>query len=140
MEDLTKTLDKSINELKLIFGKINKNKEELIINVQKIFTKIRNILNEREDKLILEIDETYNKIYFEENIIKTSEKLPNKVKLSLDKGKLIDKEWKDGELSNMINDCINIENNIKYINDINQKIKLFKKKYFIFFISYLFKN
>ena len=51
LEDLTKTLDKSINELKLIFGKINKNKEELIINVQKIFTKIRNILNEREEKI-----------------------------------------------------------------------------------------
>ena len=125
LEDLSKTLDKSINEMKLIFDKINKNKEELIINVQKIFTKIRNTLNEREDKLILEINDTYNEIYIEEDIIKNSEKLPNKVKQSLDKGKLIDKEWKDIELNSMINDCINIENNIQCINEINQNINKF---------------
>ena len=125
LEDLSKSLDKSIKELKEIFDKINKNKEQLITNVQKIFTKIRTILNEREDKLILEIDNKFNEIYFEESIIKNIEKLPNKVKISLDKGKLIDKEWKDLELKLMLNDCINIENNIQYINEINQNINKF---------------
>ena len=33
------------------------------------------------------------------------------VKLSLEKGKLIDKEWNDkNKLNSIINDCINIEN------------------------------
>ena len=125
LENLSKTLDKSINELKLIFEKINKNKEELIINVQKIFTKIRNILNEREEKLILEIDDRFNEIYFEEDIIKNSEKLPKKVKISLENGKLIDKEWKDNELNSMVNDCIDIEKNIQYVNEINNNINNF---------------
>ena len=57
-------------------------------------------------------------------MIRESEKLPNKVKISLEEGKKIDKEWNDNEeLNSYINDCINIENNIKMINKINEKIE-----------------
>ena len=56
-----------MEELKSIFEEINKNKEELKIKVQTIFTKIRNVLNEKEDKLIYDIDEQYNNIYFNKN-------------------------------------------------------------------------
>ena len=52
-------------------------------------------MNEKEDKLLLDIDEYYNKTYFKEDIIKKSEKLPNKIKKSIEKGKIIDKEWND---------------------------------------------
>ena len=47
------------------------------------------------------------------------EKFPKKIKLSLEKGKLIDKEWDNNNLYSYINDCINIENNIKIISTIN---------------------
>jgi hypothetical protein len=58
------------------------------------------------------------------NIIKEGEKLPNKIKISLEKGKLIDNEWNDNsKLSSIINSCINIEDNIKNINIINENIK-----------------
>ena len=50
------TLEQSINEIKNIKEKINVTKEELKINIQKIFTKIRNSLNEREEQLFSEID------------------------------------------------------------------------------------
>ena len=70
LEDLYKQIDKSIEELKKIFEKINKNKEELKMKVQTIFTKIRNILNEKEDKLLYDIDEQYNNIYLNEELIK----------------------------------------------------------------------
>ena len=93
------------------------------MKVQTIFTKIRNVLNEREDKLLNDIEEQYNNIYFKEELIKESEKLPNKIKKSIEKGKIIDKEWNDNNLSLLINDCINIENNIKEINIINDNIK-----------------
>ena len=43
------------------------------MKVQTIFTKIRNVLNEKEDKLLLDIDEYYNNIYFKEDLIKKSE-------------------------------------------------------------------
>ena len=56
------------------------------------------------------------------NCIKKGEKLPNKIKVSLDKGKQIDKEWDNDNLYSYINDCVNIENNINDINIINESI------------------
>ena len=123
LEELSNTLEQSINDLKNIFEKINKNKEELKLYIQKIFTKIRNVLNDREDKLLLEIDKQINDIFCNEDLIKESEKLPNKIKISLKRGKLVDKEWNNNELNLFINDCINIENNIEDINIINNNIK-----------------
>ena len=102
---------------------MNENKEELKLKIQNIFTKIRNILNNREDELLLEVDKKFNKLYCNEEIIKQSENLPNKIKISLEKGRIINKEWNDNKLNSLINDCINIENNIKDINNINEIIK-----------------
>ena len=59
---------------------MNKNKEELKLKIQSIFTKLRNVLNEREDKLLSDIDNEYDNIYFKEDIIKTNEKIPYKIK------------------------------------------------------------
>ena len=112
LEELNNKIDESINKLKEIFKQINKNKDDLKLKVQGIFTKLRSALNDKEDKLLLDIDEYYNNIYFKEDIIKKSEKLPNKIKKSIEKGKIINKEWNENNLSSLINDCINIENNI----------------------------
>jgi len=120
-----------MKELKTIFAKIEKDKEELKLKVQKIFTKIRNTLNDREDKLLLDIDNLYNTNYLNEHIIKKGEKLPNQIQLFLEKGRIISKEWNnnnDNNLCSYINDCVNIENNIKYIDIIIEKVKLFNKK------------
>ena len=59
LEELSNKFEKSINELKILFEKIDKHKEELKLKIQKIFTKIRNSLNEKEDKLLQEIDEKF---------------------------------------------------------------------------------
>jgi len=124
LEELSKSLQNTIKELKMLLENLNKNKEELKLNIQNIFTKIRNILNNREDELLLEVDNQFNKLYCDEEIIKQGESLPNKIKISLEKGKIINKEWNnDNKLSSLINDCINIENNIKDINNINEIIK-----------------
>jgi len=123
LEDLSQKLQTSIDELKILFEKINENKESLKLNIQKIFTKIRNCLNDREDEILLGIDNQFDKTYYSENIIKESEKLPNKTKILLEKGKTIENEWNNNKLNLLINDCINIENNIKEINNINEKIK-----------------
>ena len=42
MQELSNKFEKSINELKKIFEKIDKDKEELKLKIQKIFTNIRN--------------------------------------------------------------------------------------------------
>ena len=78
----------------------------------------------------MDLEEMYNNLYFKEDIVKESEKLPNKVKISLQKGKTIDKEWEEEyKLNNTINDCINIENNIKDINIINENINKSKESF-----------
>ena len=126
LEDLSNKYQESINELKNIIQKINDGKEALKAQIQKIFTKIRTTLNDREDELLLEVDKTYNDVYFNEDIdiIKESEKLPNKIKTVFEKGKIIEKDWDEkNTLNSLINDCINIENSIKSINIINEVIK-----------------
>ena len=123
LKDLSSSLQNSIKTLNEIFEKIKNNKEEIKIRIQKIFTKIRNELNNREDELLLEVDNQFENIYFNNNILKESEKLPIKIKLSLEKGKIIDELDNKNNLSLFINNCINIENNIKEINIINGNIK-----------------
>ena len=124
LEELSKNLDEAIKNLKLIFEKVNDKKEKLILDIQKIFTKVRTELNQREDSLLLEVDNFYNNNFCNEDIIKKSEKLPNKIKASLEKGKSIENEFNDdNKLNILINDCINIESNLKDINIINDSIK-----------------
>ena len=64
LEEVSINLNQKIKELKIIFDKIEKNKEELKTNIQKIFTKLRNVLNDRDDKLLTEVDNKYNEFYF----------------------------------------------------------------------------
>ena len=103
---MSNTLQETIDNLKIIFEKIIKDKEELKLNVQNIFTKLRSELNNREDELLSEIDKKFNEIYCDETILRQSEKLPNKVKLSLEKSKNL--ECSDENLASFIHECINI--------------------------------
>ena len=125
LEDLSKGFEKSMNDIKMLFKKINDDKDELKESIQKIFTQLRNKLNEREDELLNNIEEEFTKVYqCDDKLIKEYEKLPNKIKESIEKGKLIDKEWNnDNEIISSINDCINLENNIKNILIINDNLK-----------------
>ena len=103
LEDLEKTFNEGMKGLKEVVQKIENEKEDLKLKIQNIFTKIRTILNEREDELLLEADNIYKTKYFNEDIIKNVEKFPKKIQLSLEKGKLIDKEWDKYNLYSNIN-------------------------------------
>ena len=118
LEELSNNLQKSLDLLTSFFEKIKASKEEIKTNIQKVFTKVTNELNNREDELLLEVDKEFDEIYFNENIMKESKNLPNKIKLSLEKGNKIEKEYDDNKLSLFINNCINIENNIKELMDV----------------------
>ena len=121
---MSDSLKESINNLKILCEKIKENKEELKLKIQKIFTKLRSELNNREDKLLLEVDKIFDETFFSEEIIKKSEKLPNQIKISLENSKELDKKYNnENQLNFFINDCINIENNIKDINNLDEIIK-----------------
>ena len=96
------------------------------------FTKMRNIINEREDKLLSEIDNKFNDLFFQgsDDIIKKGEKFPDKIKNSLIKGKQLSEEWdnNDNNLNSKINDCIQIENSIKLIKDLDDNIKKYNSQ------------
>ena len=128
LEDLEIKFNESIKKLKEIINKVEEEKEELKVNIQKIFTKIRNTVNDREDELLLEIDNFYNDKYINKDIFNKAEKLPKKIEYSLEKGKSINKEWDENNLSIYIYDCINLENNIKMMNEINENVNSFKSK------------
>ena len=124
LEELSKIFNNSNNELIKVIEKINENKENIKQNIQKIFTKLRNEINQREDELLLEVDKQFEKLYFKEDLIKENEKLPDKIKTYLEKGNIIEKQWNnENNLIPLINDCINIEKNINIIKEIKESIK-----------------
>ena len=126
LEDILVNIKESLDSIKLIYEKMNEKKENLKINVQKVFTKIRSEINNREDQLLSEIEQMYDKLFIKEELIKEREKLPNKIKLVLEKGKRIIGDLdNENKTSLIINDCINIENNIKNVNEINDSIYKF---------------
>ena len=130
LEMLSQNLQESINELKVIFDKIYENKESIKSKIQNIFTKIRNILNEREDELLADIDKICDNLFYKEESIKKSEKLPNNINKCLEKSKTINNEWdQNNKLNSLINDCINLENCIKEVNSIKENIKKCKCVY-----------
>ena len=122
MEKLSSTVNDSIKELKNIFEKINTSKENIKSKVLKVFTKLRNGINAREDEIMFQIDNKFDELFFKEDIVKECDKLPNKIKVSLEKGKNVDNEWNknQNQINSLINNCLNIENMIKKINDINE--------------------
>ena len=71
---------------------------------------------------MLEVNNKYNELYISENIFKECDKLPNKIKISLEKGKEVENNWNNNALPLLINNCINIENNIKNIKLLNENI------------------
>ena len=126
LEELSNNINNSVDNLKQVFERINKAKEDLKLKIQKIFTGIRNELNNREDELLIEVDKQYETLYFKNEFIQETEKLPKKLKVYLEKGQQI-KENKDknneNNINSLINDCINIENIMDEINKINEGIK-----------------
>ena len=127
LEDLSYKLNNHNNELKTLMDNIKERKEQLKLNIQNFFTKIKMVLKEREDELLLEVDNKYKEIFGDEKIIKEIENLPNKIELLLVEGKTINNDWIDNnKLSSIINNCINIENDIKNMKILNEHIKNYK--------------
>ena len=124
LEKLSASVEQSFNKLKAIFVKISEDKDNLKLKVQNIFTKIRNEINNREDKILLDIHKYFDDLYVSKEFMKEAEKLPKEIKSSINKGKKINQQLNDGEkkIISLIYDCLNIENKIKDINLINDKI------------------
>ena len=129
LENLSNSVEELVNDLKKHFDKINENGENVKLKIQSIFTKIRNAINDREDELLLEVDNQLKKLFCDIDFVKRAEKLPHEIKKSLKRGKETDKNWDNNYLNFSINNCIQIENNINEINSIQTKIKKMNELY-----------
>ena len=124
LENIFNNIQESINNLKLISGKIEENREQFISKVKKIFTKLRNALNERENELLLIINEKFKDFYFGDEIIKENEKLSNQIKTILENNKKDYNKWNIKEKLNIdINECLEMEEKINQIKKLNSLIK-----------------
>ena len=123
LKEFSNIIEESIN-LKRMIDTVNENKEKLKLNIQKIITKIRNELNNREDEILLAVDKEFNNNYFNNEIMKDLEKLPKKVEISLEQGKKVKElDKNNNKLSFYVYNCIKIEKNINEINVIKENIK-----------------
>ena len=120
---ISNTLEQSINELKIMHDKLNESKEELKSKIQKEFTRIRNVLNQREDELFEEVNKKFEDLFIKEELIKKSEKLPIKMKKFLEQGNKIAHDWNNEKLNVLISECLNIEKNIFDIKNIYESLK-----------------
>ena len=60
LEELFINLKDSINQIKILFEQLEKDKEEIKLKIQTAFTKIRKNINEKEDELLSLVENKYN--------------------------------------------------------------------------------
>ena len=132
LEKLNKEVDALINEIKIVFQNMDKNKKELQINIQKIFIKIRKAVNERENEILLKVDELFsNNSNKEKEMNEEYDKFINKIKDLLKQSKNgienLNRNKDYNKLSSFINDCINIEKSLLNIKNKDNLINLKKE-------------
>ena len=79
LEELSKNINDSIKQIKIVIEKIEDDKEKLKKEIQSMFTKLRNLLNNKEDEILLQIDNKYEELFFDKNYFHETEKLPEKI-------------------------------------------------------------
>ena len=129
LENLYNLFSSSVDELNEIMEEINKNKKKVKEEIQKNFIKFRNELNNREEQLLIGVDDIFEKKFNVENIdnILKEKNFLNELKIYLEKGKIVEKEWDKNENKIFfVNDCINIEKAIDKIKNINKNFEKYK--------------
>ena len=123
LEEISLNINESIDKYKNYYEKMEELKEELKSKIMKIFTNIRNKLNEREDEILTELETISLDIYPSEKLIQEYERIPRKIKELLSKRKVLDEKLNNSNsLNSYIYDCINIENEFSKIKEIHDTI------------------
>ena len=103
---------------------VEENKGKIKEEIKSIFENIRTEINNRENILTSETNKYFDDNYFNEGIIKKIDQ----IKSLLENVESIDDDWEDDDkLNEIIDNCINIENNVKDINIIKAKMEKYIK-------------
>lgn len=123
LDILSENIEDLIEKLKENTQEINNRKEMFKKYIKEIFSLITKILKERENKLLLELEDIFNIPFFNEDSVQKGEILPNRIKQSLENGKKAYDEINNYNLEMIINSCLDIENCIKEINIIKENVE-----------------
>ena len=126
LEKTLKDIPQKNIKLKNVFEDIKKNKNELKLEINNIFLKIREIIDDKEKALLNELETQFEKLSFKKDILSENEQLTDKIKTILKKTDKIFEEFHDDVLL-FIKDCIEIEEDIKKINIIDKNIEKCEK-------------
>ena len=125
-------MKKMAKDILNIIERVNPIKEKIISNIKNIFNDVRILLDELSQDLLNDVENLYNQNFFSENYLRECNKLPTKIKYNIEKGKNVLDNWKEGEkvgkMNSLINDCINIENNVEDLKNIQDKINSLNSK------------
>ena len=77
---MKKNINTNIEDLKRVIEKSDRDKENMKLKIQKIFTQIRNALNKREDQLLINIDKKFDRYLIKIELLKEGIDLPKKIK------------------------------------------------------------
>ena len=113
-----------MEELKKNFEKITR--ESLKKTIQETFVQIKKAIEEREKEFLSKVDtivdDKYDDLFSNEK--KKYEPTYNEIEKLLEKSKEIDEDWNNpNKISSCINECLNIENNVKTLNNDITKLK-----------------
>ena len=114
LQNLSNQLEELMGELKNNFEKITR--ESLKKTVQDTFTQIKKAIDDREKEVLSKIDtivdDKYEDLFSNEK--RKYEPTYNEIEKLLNKSKEIDEDWSNpNKISSCVNDCLNIENNVK---------------------------
>ena len=124
LKEILFLMEENIHDLKKYnINEIDKKKEELKNQIQTFFTKLRNKINKKEDELLLKVDNKYDELFINEKLIQKNEIYLNNIKKNLEQWNINNNnDWNNkSNLSLLINNSINIEKNIKYVEDLKKK-------------------
>ena len=128
LDEISESLPDAIINLKKIYEKTTKDKDEIIIKINHIFSKIRSTLNNREEEILREVNKLYDNMLCDKKIIEECENIPEKIKLLLASRKRIDSYINNNNLVSFINECSNFEKNVKEITKEHKKIKNYQNE------------
>jgi hypothetical protein len=125
LEKFLDELDETSKNMKITPEKVKEYKDKLKTEMKDVFEKIRTELNDREKILSSKVEKYIDENYFNEGIVKKQDK----IKSLLDDAALFEEDdWEDdNKLNQLIDNCINLENNLKDINMIKEKMEQYQK-------------
>jgi hypothetical protein len=119
LEKSAVTIESKIEELNKSFEEMNRKKEILHFNIAQVFTKIRQIINEREDEILASFEKMFDNSNFKDENLKKNKKFTKDIQTYLEKGKTLLNGWNnDKDLPSKINGCIDIENIVEKVQNV----------------------